>query len=166
MRIEHSAIVPIDETENPAQFLEILTPHDELGIDTELLNLYASQRSWWEEKPATIEHKKIEVILAIGIPDQGETLGGALRKIKTDGWHPASLVHWEASRKFRGYKFNQIAILGTICHDDDFHEWAFTIIHKKIIGVSFKYELSAMALEHLKRMKVPVLLIHIPHKKT
>lgn len=165
MKIEHSAVVAISGTEDPAQFLKILTPHDELSVDAEIFALYVSQRSWGAEASDAMKHPEQDVMLAIGTPEQGETIADTLQKWEEEDWHPASLIHWDAYRKVQGNKLDQIAILGTICRDDDFHEWAFTIAHKKIVGVTHEHELSAKPLDQLKLKTLPVLLIKIPSKK-
>lgn len=166
MKIERSAVVAISNTEDPAQFLKVLTPHDELGVDANIFALYVSQKSWGAETTDAMKHPEQDVMLAIGTPEQGETVATVLQKGSDDDWHPASLIHWDAYRKIHGKKLDQIAILGTVCRDDDFHEWAFTIAHKKIVGVPHEYRLSAKPLDQLKQKTLPVLLIKIPRKKT
>lgn len=166
MKIEHNAVVTIKDTEDASLFLKILTPHDELSVDAEIFSLYVSQRSWGVETSDAMKHPEQDVMLAIGTPEQGETIADTLQKWGEEDWHPASLIHWDAYRKVQGNKLDQIAILGTICRDDDFHEWAFTITHKKLVGVTHEYELSAKPLYQLKLKTLPVLLINIPRKKT
>lgn len=165
MKIEHSSVVSIHNTEDAKSFLKILTPASHDDQTREILAIYTNQKSWGAEMPSDMKHPHQDVIVALGTPEQGETIADALEVGEKDDWYPASLVHWNAYRKVHNNALHQTAIMGTICCDDDYHEWVFTIAHRKILGITHEYELSAKPLRMLRLKTLPVLLVKIPRKK-
>lgn len=164
MKIEHSAVVTIGDTEDASLFLNILTSFDTQA--EKILTGYVAQKSWGEEMPGAMKHPHQDVLIAIGTPEQGETITTVLQKGEKEEWYPASLVHWDSYRKSHGDNIHQVAIMGTVCRDDDFHEWVFTIAHKKILGVKREYIASAKQWRDIRLKTLPVLLVKIPRKKT
>lgn len=163
MKIVHSTVVTIHDTEDASSFLKILTPFD--SQSEKILGDYVVQKSWGTEMPSAMKHPYQDVTIAIGTPELGETITTILQKGVIDEWYPASLVHWDAYRRIHENELHQIAILGTIYRDDDFHEWVFTIAHKKVLGIKHVHTLSVKPLRMIRLKTLPVLLVKIPSKK-
>lgn len=164
MQIEHSVTLTIGDTDDPTLLLKKLTPFDE--ATKSIIDIYATQKSWGAEMPNMMKYPCQDVVIAIGVLEKGESdLGVALSNACKDGWYPASLIHWNYYKEIHSNKIHSVAIMGTICRDDNFYEWMFTISHKKIFGIKNLYEISAKQWVVIRHKSIPVLLVKMYQKK-